>query len=139
MYRIRPYYKNNVSKDVFDLFDDFFSTSRTVVRDFRVDVKDLKDKYVVEAELPGLKKEDINIKFENDYLTISVNKEEENTEEDKKEKYIHKERTLFSSERRMYLPDVDPKKLGAKLNDGILEITLNKEEHAINSYMIDIK
>ena len=138
MYRIKPY-RRDVSNNVFDLFDDFFNTTRTVVRDFRVDVQDLKDKYLVEAELPGLKKEDINIKFENDYLTISVVKNEENNEEDKDKKYVHKERVEFRSERRMYLPDVDPKKLGAKLNNGILEITLNKAEEKINSYMIDIK
>ena len=136
MYRIKPYYRSNVSKSMFDLFDDFFNESRTVLRNFKVDVQDLKDKYVVEAELPGLEKKDINIKFENDYLTISINKEEESTED---KKYMYKERTEFSSERSMYLPDVDPKKLSATFNNGILEITLNKQEHAVNSYMIDIK
>ena len=136
MYRIKPYYRSNVSKSMFDLFDDFFNESRTVLRNFKVDVQDLKDKYVVEAELPGLDKKDINIKFENDYLTISINKEEESTED---KKYMYKERTEFSSERSMYLPDVDPKKLSATFNNGILEITLNKQEHAVNSYMIDIE
>lgn len=136
MYRIRPYRKN-VQRDVFDLFDDFFGTTRNVVRDFRVDVKDLKDKYVVEAELPGLSKEDINIKFENEYLTISVNKNEE-TNEQEEGKYVHKERVELRSERRMFLPDVDPTKLNAKLENGILVISLNKAEEKINSYMIDI-
>lgn len=136
MYRIKPYYKTDLSKNVFDLFDDFFDNSRTATRNFKVDVKDLKDKYIVEAELPGIRKEDLNIKFENDYLTISVNKEETKEED---VKYVYKERYSFAEERRMYLPDVDPTKLGAKLDNGILVITLNKSDNAINSYMIDIE
>ena len=136
MYKIKPYYNNVLSNNVFDLFDDFFKDTRVRERNFKIDVRDLKDKYIVEAELPGLSKEDVNIKYENDYLTVSVHKEEvkeENTD------YVHKEITSFSSERRLYLPDVDPTKLGAKLDNGILVITLNKSEHAANSYLIDIE
>lgn len=137
MYRIKPYYRTNVNtKDVFDLFDDFFTTSRVKTRDFRVDVKDLKDKYVVEAELPGITKDELNIKFENDYLTITVSKTEEKEED---AKYVYKERVAFTAERRMYIPDVNPTKLNAKLDNGILVITLHKSEHASNSYLIDIE
>lgn len=137
MYRIKPYYKNSVSRDVFDLFDDFFNDSRVVRANFRMDVQDLKDKYIVEAELPGLTKDDVNVKFENERLTITVSKEESKDSEDKK--YVHKERYSFNSERQMYLPDVDPTKLSAKFDNGILTITLNKSEHAISSYLIDIE
>ena len=138
MYRITPYRKRNNVSDVFDLFDDFFRTPVTYTRDFRVDVKDLKDKYIVEAEVPGLEKKDLSIKFENDYLTIAIDKEQE-TEENEKDKYIHRERYSFKSERKIYLPDVDPKKLSAKMNNGILSIELSKLEEKISSYMIDIK
>ena len=139
MYRITPYRKNNVNtRDVFDLFDDFF-TDRKVnyVRDFKIDVKDEKDKYIVEAEVPGLDKKDINIKYENDRLTISINKEDET--ETKEDKFLHKERHEFRSERSIYLEDVDPKKLSAKMNNGILTVELMKLEHKVSSYMIDIK
>lgn len=136
MYRIKPYYRNNVS-DVFDLFDDFFKESRVVRGNFKVDVKDLKEKYIVEAELPGLSKEDVSITYEKDYLTITVKKEE--VKEDTETKYVHKERFSFTSDRKMYLPDVNPKKLGAKFENGILVITLNKLEHTSNSYLIDIE
>lgn len=141
MYRITPYKKRNnlPTRDVFDLFDDFFNAPTTYVRDFRIDVQDVKDKYIVEAEVPGLDKKDLNIKFENDYLTISIHKEEETKEDDKDNKYLHRERYEFKSERRIYLEDVDPKKLNASLKDGILTIELNKLEHKISSYMIDIK
>lgn len=138
MYRITPYRRRNNARDVFDLFDDFFNAPTTYVRDIRIDVKDEKDKYIVEAEVPGLEKKDMAIKFENDHLTISINKEEE--QEDKQDdKYIHRERYSFKSERKIYLEDVDPKKLNASLKDGVLRIDLPKLEHKISSYMIDIK
>ena len=141
MYKIRPYkVKSNVpsffNDDVFDVFDSFFSPRTASTRNFRVDVQDLKDSYLVEAELPGIEKKDINIKYENENLIVSINMEE--TKEETENIYIHKERFSFSSERRIYLPDVDPKKLNAKLDNGILRIVLNKEEAKINSYMIDI-
>jgi HSP20 family protein len=141
MYRMTPYKRRNnlAQRDVFDLFDDFFNAPTSYVRDFRIDVQDLKDKYIVEAEVPGLDKKDLNIKFENDYLTISINKEEETEDKDDDKKYLHRERYAFKSERRVYLEDVDPKKLNASLKDGILSIELMKLEHKISSYMIDIK
>ena len=141
MYRITPYKRRNnlATRDVFDLFDDFFNTPKSYVRDFRIDVQDQNDKYLVEAEVPGLDKKDLNIKFENDYLTISINKEDEKVEEESENKYVHRERYEFKSERRIYLEDVDPTKLSAELKDGILSIELMKLESKISSYMIDIK
>lgn len=141
MYRLTPYRNRNLNaRDVFDLFDDFFGDRKVnYVRDFRVDVREEKDKYIVEAELPGLTKKDLAIKFENDHLHISIEKEQETEEENDDNKYIHKERHMFRSERSIYLEDVDPKKLNASLKDGILSIELMKLEHKISSYMIDIK
>lgn len=141
MYRITPYRKSNLgsTRDVFDLFDSFFNDRPTqYVRDFRIDVKNEKEKYIVEAELPGMDKKDISIKFENDHLNITINKEE-NKEDEKQDEYIHRERYSFRSERNIYLEDVDPKKLDASFKNGILTITLHKLEHKISSYMIDIK
>ena len=142
MYRITPYRRNaNVApRDVFDLFDDFFSDRKVqYVRDFRIDVKNEKDKYIVEAEVPGLEKKDLSIKFENDHLTIAINKEEEVEDKNEDNNYLHRERHMFKSERSIYLEDVDPKKLNAKLNNGVLTTELLKLEHKISSYMIDIK
>ena len=142
MYRVTPYRRRNAldTKDVFDLFDGFFNDSKpSYVRDFRIDVQNEKDKYIVEAELPGLEKKDLAIKYENDRLLISINKEEELNEDKEESHYIHRERHSFASERSIYLEDVDPKKLDATFKNGILTITLMKLEHKISSYMIDIK
>jgi HSP20 family protein len=136
-----PYRRNGLStRDVFDLFDDFFNDRKsTMVRDFRIDVKDEKDKYVVEAEVPGLEKKDISIKFENDRLTIAIQQEQHNEDNDEQDKYIHRERHLFSSERSILLEDVDPKKMQASMNNGILTIELKKLADKVSSYLIDIK
>jgi len=140
MYKIKPYRLNTrIDRDVFDLFDNFFTEGfnpTRQLRNFKVDVRDLKDKYLVVVEVPGVVKEDISIKFENDSLTISITKNEEN--KDETDDYIHRERQSFISERKIYLEDVDPSKLNAKLNNGILSIELLKLEHKISSYMIDI-
>ena len=129
MYRVAPYRKSNnlTTRDVFDLFDDFFNDRKaTYVRDFRIDVKDEKDKYIVEAEVPGFDKKDLSIKFENDHLTIAIDVEQENESKNEDSNYLHKERHVFKSERNIYLEDVDPKKLSASLNNGILTIELMK-------------
>lgn len=140
MYRLTPY-RNRNTRDVFDLFDDFFGDRKmNYVRDFRIDVQEEKDKYIVEAEVPGLQKKDIAIKFESDHLKISIEQDQETEEtSDDNIKYLHKERHMFRSERSVYLEDVDPKKLNATLKNGILTIELMKLEHKISSYMIDIK
>lgn len=139
MYRIRPYSSNVQRKDVFDFMDDFFNTPvrSNFVRNFKVDVEELKDKYIVDVEVPGLSKEDINITYENEYLTIRISKEEDQSEE--KKEYVLKERSSFTSERSFYLKDVDPNNVKAALDNGVLTITLNKMESAVNSYLIDIE
>jgi HSP20 family protein len=139
MYRIRPYSSNVQRKDVFDFMDDFFNTPvrSNFVRNFKVDVEELKDKYIVDVEVPGLNKEDINITYENEYLTIRISKEEDQSEE--KKEYVLKERSSFTSERSFYLKDVDPNNVKAALDNGVLTITLNKMESAVNSYLIDIE
>ena len=139
MYRIRPYSTNVQRKDVFDFMDDFFNTPvrSNFVRHFKVDVEELKDKYIVDVEVPGLNKEDINITYENEYLTIRISKEE--TQSDEKKEYVLKERSSFTSERSFYLKDVDPNNVKAALDNGVLTITLNKMESAVNSYLIDIE
>ena len=60
-------------------------------------------------------------------------------EKDEKEKFLHKERHVFRSERSIYLEDVDPKKINATMENGVLKVELQKLEHKVNTYMIDIK
>jgi len=94
-----------------------------------VDIKSKDNKYVLEADLPGLTEKDIDVKVENNLLTISSVKEEKKEEE--KDGYILKERHGYSFTRSFVLPkDVDVKKIEAQFKNGMLNITLGKKPEA---------
>ncbi len=108
------------------LFSNFFNDALDVASvSFKTDVKENENEYIVQAELPGVKKEDINLELDDNYLTISVNNKEEHTE--KKENYIRRERRTGSFQRAFYMENVKEDEIKAKYNDGILEIKLPKE------------
>ena len=137
MYKISPYTSIARNRDLMDVFDDFFSTSRTYKGDLKIDVQNMEKEYFIEVDVPGIKKEEIEIHFENERLEISINKELSNESEN--ENYIHRERCYESLTRGIYLKDVDPKNFKAKLEDGVLKITAQKQEDKINKFMIDIE
>jgi HSP20 family molecular chaperone IbpA len=84
----------------------------------------------VEAELPGYKKDEVDITLENQTLTISAEHKSEKTEgEENKGDWLLRERRYSRFLRSFNLPPtVDDQKVDAKLNDGVLTITLNKRE-----------
>lgn len=93
---------------------------------FRVDVEDTEEAYVVTAELAGVAKEDIDVQFEDDRLTIAV--EHRESEEKKERNYVHKETREWSASRSVILRGVDAGSVSAKMSDGVLAITLPKAE-----------
>lgn len=104
-----------------------------------VDVMDEKDHIRVKAELPGMKKEEIEISLDNNILTIKGEKKEE--KEVKEKDYIRSERYYGAFHRAFTLPaGVDAQKVNAVYKDGILEITLPKREEAkAKQLKVDIK
>lgn len=136
MFKVSPYSSVKRNQDFFDVFDDFFSSNRTYRGNLKVDVQDNEKDYIVDVDVPGLKKEDIQIHFENERLTIAIEKEDVKDNSDKN--YIHQERYMESLSRTIYLKDVDPKKFKATLIDGVLSITASKQEDKISKYYIDI-
>lgn len=91
---------------------------------FNVDVKDNGDAYELVAELPGVKKENISLRYENDHFTIMASRDEE--AEDKKENYVCRERHTGSVERSFFIDDVDEAKIKAQFKDGVLTVDLPK-------------
>lgn len=102
------------------------STITTPPRFPAVDVKDEGDKYTVEADLPGIAKEEINVMIGDGVLDISVEKRKQTEEE--KEGYIRKERGCYSFHRRLSLPDDAEEEIEAKLEDGVLKLTIPKKQ-----------
>src|SRR5437867_105434 len=92
-----------------------------------VDIIDEKDLIRVKADLPGLKKEEIEVDLEDDVLTIKGEKREEN--ETREKDLIRSERYYGSFHRSFTLPSsVDAARVNANYRDGVLEITLPKKE-----------
>jgi HSP20 family protein len=97
---------------------------------YPVDVREDADHIYVDAELPGFKKDEIDLTLENQTLTISAERREENREE-KKGNYLLNERRYTRFLRSFTLPPtVDERKVDAKLNEGVLTIILNKREES---------
>jgi len=120
-----------------DFFGDFLPTRFFSNDTFKVDVSENDKSYLVEAELPGIKKEEVNLSLDDDRLTISVEREEKT--EDKKGSYIHKERRYGSMQRSIYLQDIANEGIDAKFENGLLKIEIPKQDKKDNSRRIEIK
>lgn len=95
---------------------------------YGVDIREDNDHFYVEAELPGFKKDDVEITLENQTLTIAAERREENKEEKKGELLLHERRYRRFLRSFTLPPTVDEQSVNAKLADGVLTVTLNKRE-----------
>ncbi len=96
---------------------------------YGVDVREDADHIYVEAELPGFKKEEVDVTLENQTLTISAERRESNGQNKPQGEWLLNERRYSRFLRSFTLPPtVDEHTVNAKLNDGLLTITLNKRE-----------
>ena len=94
----------------------------------KTDVRETEDTYEVDMDLPGFKKDEINVDLKNGYLTVSAAKGLDKDEKDKNGKYIRRERYTGAMSRSFYVGDVAPEDVKAKFEDGILQISLPKAE-----------
>ena len=153
---VRPQAETTLSRGFDRMFDDFrrsfddmmapflptrtwWPTERTwPIQAALCDLMDKGDKYVLNAELPGFAKEDISIEVNKDTLTFSAEKRVK--QEEKGEDYLHRERSYSASQRTVNFPEeVDPSKVEASMNNGILEIIAPKKEPSPDEKMRKIK
>lgn len=133
MFRLTPYEKKNY--DVFDAFRDFensffapeFNQSFALSNACRTDIREEEDKYILEAEMPGFDKEDIHLDLNGDYLTLSAEHKTEKEEKDKHGKYICKERSYGSYQRRYDVSAIDTENIHAEYKNGVLELIMPKK------------
>ena len=104
-----------------------------------LDIHEEKDKYVVKADLPGMKQEDIGIDLNEDVLTIKGEKKHEL--EDKSKSFHRVERFYGTFERSIVLPsNIEAEKIDASYRNGVLEVVLPKtERESKKTRKIDIK
>ena len=115
----------------FDLFDDFLNDDffpKKKMSLMKSDIREGKDKYIIDIDLPGFDKDNIKLSLNNGYLEISAKVEkEENNEE--KEKYVHRERFYGECSRSFYVGDeVTEEDISAEFKNGILKIEIPKKE-----------
>ena len=115
----------------FDLFDEFFNDDffeRKERNLMKTDIKEHKDKYTVEIDLPGFKKEDIELSLNNGYLNIHAKVEKKEDKEDEG-KFLHRERFYGECSRSFYIGDeVKEDDIKAEFKNGILQIDVPKKE-----------
>ena len=135
-------YPSIFNKNLFDDFLDFdfpaFEEFNDVDRKLygkhaphvmKTDVKEHDDKFEVDIDLPGFKKEDITLELQNGYLTVTAAKGLDKDETTKKGKVIRQERWAGTMQRSFYVGDaLTEADIGAKLEHGVLSLNIPKKE-----------
>lgn len=102
------------------------------------DIQDTGNSYKIEMDLPGFKKEEVNIKLENGMLTVSATKEQKDDVEEKN--YICRERTTSSVSRQFKVgTGVSQSDISASMENGVLQIEVVKREQPKEDSIIEIK
>lgn len=133
MFGITPYTRRNntelSSYNPFRMFDDFEKNfwNSNELAEFKTDIKDNGNEYVMEADLPGFKKENIKIDIDNDTLTITAERKNENSEKDDKGNYIRMERSYGSFSRSFDVSGINTEEISASYNDGVLTLNMPKK------------
>ncbi len=133
MFGIVPFRNHKIQErgllDIENMFNSFFNDSFLGLsggNPIRADIKENEKEFIVEAEIPGVAKEDIKLDLRDDRLTIAVEQNQESKEE--KDNYIRKERRYGSFSRSFYVENVKNEDVSAKYENGILTIVLPKSE-----------
>ena len=120
-------------RNEFDLFDDFFKgddffPARRESSIMKTDIKEKKDRFIIEMDLPGYEKENINLELKDGYLEVTAHVEKEEKKDDD-EKFIHKERFYGHCSRNFYVGDeIAEEDIHAEFKNGILRIDVPKKE-----------
>lgn len=133
MFELMPFGYRRVS--AYNPFRDFEEMSRSFwdnnnVSAFRTDITEKDGTYILEADLPGFKKEDINVDIDKDCLTITAEHKSEEKEENA-DSYIRRERYYGSYTRSFNVKGIDTEAITAAYNDGVLTLTMPKKEPEI--------
>ena len=99
--------------------------------EFKTDIQDKGESYLLEADLPGFKKEDIHIDLDGDTMTISAERHSEHEEKDKEGNYLRCERSYGSYRRSFDISGIEESGLSAEYTDGVLKLTMPKKQQTV--------
>lgn len=134
MYGLTPFERN--SYNLFNAFHDFekdFFDNHFPAESCKTDIKEEDGRYVVEAELPGFEKDDINIDINGNTLTISAENSVTNEEKSDGGKYIRRERSYGAYSRSFDISNIDSEHIDAEYKNGVLILNLPKKQEAVPS------
>ncbi len=143
MFELSPYrkHKNEIAYNPFqdmeeferrffsEPFGSFFSSGD--IAEFKTDITDEGDYYVLEADLPGFDKKDIHLDISDNTLTINAERHSEHEENDKKQKYVRVERSYGKYSRQYDVSSVNTDGIKAKYENGVLKLTLPKKQEVL--------
>ena len=140
MFGLTPYQRNTAMRpmhrmDPFereffgDAFPAFFDGMQPA--EFKTDISDRGDAFLLEADLPGFAKEDIHVDLNGDDLIITAERHSEHEDKDKQGSYIRCERSYGKYSRAFGVADIDTENIKAKYENGVLSLTLPKKEKTL--------
>ena len=144
MFELRPFERRNNRMTAYNPWDEmeraFFGDGawNRSLAEFKTDIQDKGDSYLLQADLPGFKKEDIHIDLDGETMTIRAERHSEHEEQDKKGSYVRCERSYGSYERAFDVSGIDTDKIGAQYADGVLKLTMPKKSATVRAKQIEI-
>ncbi len=129
MFDMMPFERRN-SMARFDPFRELDNFEKSFFGDFgggfRTDIKDKGDHFELEADLPGVKKEDIAVDIDGDCLTISAQRDSQREEKNEQEQYVRRERSYGSYSRSFDISHVKSEEISGSYENGVLKLVLPK-------------
>ena len=120
-----------------DILKPFNVYEKRVANAYRTDLKETDDKYILEIEMPGFNKEDINIKVKNNIMTIKA-EHDENKENNENERYIYSERIHKSYSKSYDVSEINSGEIKSSYTNGVLVIELPKNKELSDEVSINI-
>ena len=135
MFEMMPFTRNR-GVDLYNPFRDLEEMERSLFANsganaFKTDIRDAGDAYVLEADLPGMKKDDIHIDIDGERLSISAERSAVREEKDENGGYIRCERSYGSFSRSFDISGIRAEDISAAYEDGVLKLTLPKQTKAV--------
>lgn len=133
-------YRNLFSRNPFADFEkEFWGNQMPAISDFQTDIQDQGDSFLLEADLPGFDKKDIQVDVSNHRLTIKAERHSSNEDKDDKGNYLRRERTYGSFTRSFDIDSIQEDQISASYTDGVLRLTLPKKQETVPaSHQIEI-
>ena len=129
-------FENNLFDDFFDfpVYRDFDNMNRKLYGKhganlMKTDIRENEGGYEVDIDLPGFKKDEININLQNGYLIVGASKTQSNEDKDKRGKVLRQERYSGAMQRSFYVGDaITEEDIKARFEDGVLKLEVPKVE-----------